>query len=148
MKSDNVKKAIILVVVIILVFGIILGIMALTKNLGKSQEVITQEDAATKLQNIYKDITIETKAPVKSNVDLTETDAKEELPSIDKYPLSVKNSTNTYIEIFSSPEKAGEGTDGWLNEVATNFNNEKFVIDGKEVSVSVRCLASGLLPTI
>ena len=144
MKSDNVKKVIILIVVVALVFGIVFGIMALTQNLGKSKEVITQEDASEKLTKLYNSITVETKDPIKSSVDLTETDASEELPAIEKYPLSVKNSTDTYIEIFSSPEKAGDDKDGWLNEVAKNFNNEKFVIDGKEVSVSVRCLASGL----
>lgn len=144
MKSETLKKAIIFVVVITLVFGSIFGIMTLTKNLGKSKDVITKEDASTKLKKLYSNITVETKDPIKSSVDLTQSDSKEELPSIDKYPLSVKNSTNTYVEIFSSPEKAGDGTDGWLNEVAKNFNKEKFVIDGKEVSVSIRCLASGL----
>lgn len=144
MKSSNVKKAIILVIVVVLVFGIIFGIMALTQNLGKSQEVITQEDASERLTRLYNGITVETKDPVKSSVDLTETDTSDELPSIDKYPLSVKNSTDTYIEIFSSPEKAGEGTDAWLNEIAKKFNNEKFVIDGKEVSVAIRNIASGL----
>jgi Ca-activated chloride channel family protein len=144
MRSENAKKGIILVLVILLVFGIVFGIMSLTKDLGKTQEVITQEDADQKLAKLYSNITVETKKPIKSSVDLTETDLKDELPSIEKYPLSVKNTTETYIEIFSSPEKAGEGKDGWLNEVATNFNKEKFVIDGKKVSVSVRCLASGL----
>jgi Ca-activated chloride channel family protein len=66
-----------------------------------------------------------------------------DLPDISKYPPQVNESTPSYIEIFSSTEKAGSGTDGWLTEVARDFNNAKTVIDGKQVSVRLRGIASG-----
>ena len=55
----------------------------------------------------------------------------------------MNSSTPSYIEIFSSTEKAGSGTDGWLTEVARDFNNAKIMIDGKQVSVRLRGIASG-----
>ncbi len=65
------------------------------------------------------------------------------MPEISKYPPQVDSSTSSYIEIFSSTEKAGSGTDGWLTEVAKDFNNAKIMIDGKQVSVRLRGIASG-----
>jgi len=71
-------------------------------------------------------------------------DPKTILPDIDKeYPLKVNSSTSSYIEIFSSTEKAGSGTDGWLTEVAKDFNNAGIMIDGKQVSVKLRGIPSG-----
>ena len=40
--------------------------------------------------------------------------------------------------------KAGNGKDGWLIDVANNFNESKFEINGKIISVKVREIASGL----
>lgn len=66
------------------------------------------------------------------------------LPEINKeYPPQVESNTSSYIEIFSSTEKAGSGTDGWLTEVARDFNNAEMMIDGKEVSVRLRGIPSG-----
>jgi Ca-activated chloride channel family protein len=67
----------------------------------------------------------------------------ENLPDISKYPPQVNNSTPTYIEIFSSTEKAGSGADGWLTEVARDFNDASITIDGKQVSIRLRGIPSG-----
>jgi Ca-activated chloride channel family protein len=48
-----------------------------------------------------------------------------------------------YIEIFSSTEKSGTGIDGWLNEVAADYNKSNIVLNGKTVSVKIRNIASG-----
>lgn len=65
------------------------------------------------------------------------------MPDISQYPLSVEGTGNINIEIFSSPEKAGEGTDGWLNEVAKKFNSSNQKVGDKSISVSIRSIASG-----
>jgi len=66
------------------------------------------------------------------------------LPDIStNYPPQVEKSTSSYIEIFSSTEKAGSSTDGWLTEVARDFNNAAIRIDGKQVSVRLRGIPSG-----
>ena len=98
------------------------------------------------LDDVTKDINVNTVShpmgqvvvPQDLNDSLTEI-----LPDISKYPPQVNNSTSTYIEIFSSTEKAGSGTDGWLTEVAGDFNNASITIDGKQVSVRLRGIPSG-----
>jgi Ca-activated chloride channel family protein len=68
----------------------------------------------------------------------------EELPPIDNYPLSVEGRADVVIELFSSTEKAGSGTDGWINVIAEEFNNSGATLGGKTVNVSIRPIASGL----
>jgi Ca-activated chloride channel family protein len=67
-----------------------------------------------------------------------------ELPPIDKYPLSVKGSEQINIEIFSSTEKSSASTDNWMEIQAKEFNSKKIQVGGKTVSVSIRPIASGL----
>lgn len=67
-----------------------------------------------------------------------------ELPSIDKYPLSVTGHGQINVEIFSSTEKSNVKTSRWLDLVAQKFNDSNVQVDGKSVSISVRPIASGL----
>ncbi len=98
------------------------------------------------MDDIIKDINVNTVPHSMGHVlvpsDLNDS-LTEDLPEISKYPPQVNNSTLTYIEIFSSTEKAGTGTDGWLTEVAGDFNNASIMIDGKQVSVRLRGIPSG-----
>jgi len=98
------------------------------------------------LDDVIKDINVNTVPHPMGHVvvspDLNDS-LTESLPEISKYPPQVNNSTPSYIEIFSSPEKAGSGTDGWLTEVASDFNNASIMIDGKQVSVRLRGIPSG-----
>lgn len=134
----------ILIVMAIIIFGVIYGGITLTKNCGKSKETISKENATGKLKKICKDININEVEPRKAPIDLGVKDVKDTIPNIDKYPAKVENTTDSYIEIFSTGEKAGNGKDGWLIDVANNFNESKFEINGKIISVKVREIASGL----
>lgn len=134
----------ILIVMAIIIFGVIYGGITLTKNWGKSKETISKENATGKLKKICKDININEVEPRKAPIDLGIKDVKDTIPNIDKYPAKVENTTDSYIEIFSTGEKAGNGKDGWLIDVANNFNESKFEINGKIISVKVREIASGL----
>ena len=134
----------ILIVMVIIIFGVIYGGITLTKNWGKSKETISKENATGKLKKICKDININEVEPRKAPIDLGVKDVKDTIPNIDKYPAKVENTTDSYIEIFSTGEKAGNGKDGWLIDVANNFNESKFEINGKIISVKVREVASGL----
>ena len=98
----------------------------------------------TALSKALKNVNIKDVEKVKGTVEFGENNLDEELPDIEKYPLSVEGNGDINIEIFSSPEKSGSGTDGWLCDVAEDFNKENIQIDGKTVSVSVRSVASGL----
>lgn len=134
----------ILIVMAIIIFGVIYGGITLTKNWGKSKETISKENATGKLKKICKDININEVEPRKAPIDFGVKDVKDTIPNIDKYPAKVENTTDSYIEIFSTGEKAGNGKDGWLIDVANNFNESKFEINGKIISVKVREIASGL----
>lgn len=141
-KKGNIIE--ILIVMGIIIFGVIYGGITLTKNWGKSKETISKENATGKLKKICKDININEVEPRKAPIDLGVKDVKDTIPNIDKYPAKVENTTDSYIEIFSTGEKAGNGKDGWLIDVANNFNESKFEINGKIISVKVREIASGL----
>ena len=145
MKPSNGKKIAIFVGIAVVVFlGVFLGI-TLTQDLGKSEEQITTEKAEQTLSNLLGSIKVETVTARKSAISDTDILSDEqELPDIKSYPLSVTGRGEINVEIFSSPEKAGTGTDGWLNEVAERFNNEMKTVNGKTVSVSVRSVSSGL----
>lgn len=133
-----------LIVMAIIIFGVIYGGITLTKNWGKSKETISKENATGKLKKVCKDININEVEPRKAPIDLGVKDVKDTIPNIDKYPAKVENTTDSYIEIFSTGEKEGNGKDGWLIDVANNFNESKFEINGKIISVKVREIASGL----
>lgn len=140
-KNNNSKIVIILVLFIVVVFG---GLL-LTKNIGKSSTQISAENAKDSLQKLLKGINIKDVEKVKSNnIELGGSNLENELPEIEKYPLSVEGDGEINIEIISSTEKSSEGTDGWLNEIAEKFNNSDYTIDGKSVTVSIRPVASGL----
>lgn len=127
----------------VLMIALIGGGIALTKNLGKSNQEVTRENAVAQLDKKLKKIQIFEKQPRKAAVEIAETNLAAELPDINKYPLSVTGRGNINIEIFSSTEKSSAGTDGWLNEVAEKFNNSRYEIDGQWATVSVRPIASG-----
>ena len=126
---------------------LVIGGLYLTQNFGKSQDVISQETADSKLAKLIQSIAPESIAARKESVELVSTTSKtDELPDIDtSYPLTVEGTGELNIEIFSSPEKAGDGTDGWLNEVAEKFNRKSYEIDGKKVAVSIRNISSGTM---
>lgn len=143
--SDNKKKiAGTMALMAVLVTGVVGGGIFLTKNIGKSAREISKEEALEDLPKLLKKINVTEVQPRKAQVQIGSTSLIDELPDISKYPLSVDGNGQLDIEIFSSTEKSSKGTDGWLNEVAENFNREQFEINGYTVSVSVRPVASGL----
>lgn len=137
------KKLVISVFALIFVFILIYVGVTLTSNLGKSKSQVTTEDAAKQLNKLYANVSVSTEAPVKGQIDISPADVGDTLPDISKFPITVKNTTNQFVEIFTSTEKGGTGMDSWLAEVATEFNNAKIQVNGKPVSVKIRNIASG-----
>lgn len=144
MLNESNKKVILGIIgaAVVVFFLVYLGI-SLTKNFDESESQISTENVAESLGSIIEDIDVKTVTHQKVPVEINVTDLKDILPDISKYPPQVEKSTPSYIEIFSSTEKAGSGTDGWLTEVARDFNNAKIMIDGKPVSLRLRGIASG-----
>lgn len=131
------------ILAVAIVFVVVYIGVNLTSNLKGSDERITAANADEKLSELYGKIHVTKEKPIKGQIDLNPADVAEELPKIDKYPVTVPNSNESYVEIFSSPEKSGTGKDGWLNEVAKEFNASNLKVDGKTVSVKIRNIASG-----
>ena len=145
MQQRNSKKPVALLAVLaIVMFGVIYLGISFTQDRGKDQRVISTENATEKLDSLYKKVAVETVEARKEPVMLEETALEDTLPDIDKSPVTVENTTDDYIEIFASPEKAGSDKDGWLNEVAEDFNHAGIQVNGSTVSVKVRNVASGL----
>ncbi len=140
-KQSNKKMMLILVVIFIAIIAA--GIYA-TQNLKKSTSEKSYDKAISYLNRYLKNIRVEQADLKKSTVTLGETSLEDELPDISDYPLTVEGKGELNIEIFSSPEKAGEDTDGWLNEVAKKFNQSNQTINGKKATVSIRSIVSGV----
>ncbi|HII06746.1 MAG TPA: VWA domain-containing protein [Methanotrichaceae archaeon] len=142
MPNNSDKKVILRIVgaavaVFLLVY---LGITTLTGD----PDDLDERDAVEKLEDIIEDINVNNPGtPHPIPVDITPENLKDTLPDISSYPPQVRETTSNYIEIFSSTEKAGSGTDGWLTKVAQDFNDARIKIDGKQVSVRLRGIPSG-----
>jgi len=142
MKKKN--TVIIIIGILIVVFAVTFAGIYLTRNLGKSERTISEESAKSRLAKMVKEINPSTSDPVKSAVEYSnEDDLASELPDIDTCEVMTKSTTSLYAEIYSSPEKAGTGTDGWLTEMAEKFNNEGYKVGGQAVSVQIRQVNSG-----
>lgn len=141
--SGKGKFLVISILLVAVVFGLVYYGVNLTSNLGKSDKQVSVEDAAKRLGKVYKKISVTTEEPVKGQIDLNPVDVAGSLPDIGKFPVTVENTTNHYVEIFSSTEKSGSGVDGWLTEVATAFNQANIEAGGQVASVKIRNIASG-----
>lgn len=96
------------------------------------------------LESIIEEINVNTVPHEPMPVDIIPENLNKTLPDIDdSYPPQVRETTSSYIEIFSSTEKAGSGTDGWLTEAAGDFNDARIEIDGKQISLRLRAIPSG-----
>ncbi|UNK20753.1 VWA domain-containing protein [Paenibacillus sp. N3/727] len=137
------KKFLVSVLMVVVVFILVYLGVNFTSNLGKTKSQVTSEDAGKQLNKLYSNISVTTETPVKGQIDINPADVGETLPDISKFPITVNNTTKNFVEIFSSPEKSGTGMDGWLADVATEFNNAKIQVNGKPASVKIRNIASG-----
>lgn len=130
-------------------FAIFLVVSFISKlsNVGEGDKKVLQtyqsKTIDEKIQYLENKIKIDTNAPRKASVELASPSLYDELPDIEKYPLSVEGMGDINIELFASPEKSGKDKDGWIIEVANEFNDEGYAIDGKTVSISIRSIASG-----
>jgi len=129
--------------ILVLVFAVVYYGVNLTSDLGKSKAQVTAENAGKRLSKLYSGISVKTAEPIKGQIDLDPVDVAASLPDISKYPIAVDSTTELFAEIFSSTEKSGSGVDGWLADVANEFNKANILVNGQTVSVKVRNIASG-----
>ena len=143
MANAKSKNTVFLAVLGLLLAGGIVGGILISKNMGKSKQEISRDTAVTQMEKKLKKISVQNLTARKATVEIAGNNLAEELPDISKYPMTVTGRGDINIEIISSTEKATGGTDGWLIDVAEDFNSSHYTIDGQGATVSVRPIASG-----
>jgi len=104
---------------------------------------LSREDAATELSALLKKVEVSTVTNPAMYIYEDEISEADMLADIDTFPLMVEGSGQIDLEIAAATEMSADAPDDWLNVVAKNFNNEKYKIGDKNVSVSVRKITSG-----
>ena len=144
--SRRSNKALWVVLGIAVVSAVVFGAFYLARNVFVPKNVRNAEDATTALNRMVSKIDPQVASPVKSSVEYTEQDdtTADELPDLESNKVTARATTEVYAEIWCSPEKAGTGTDGWMRELAEQFNAKGYTVDGRPVSVQIRNVSSGL----
>jgi len=99
------------------------------------------DELADQIGWVDNQVTRSASIPPPTGADLSAT-----LPDIEEFPLKVEAppSASEVVEIWSSTEKSGDDTDGWMTEVVTAFNSAGITLaDGTPVGVDLRRIASG-----
>ena len=145
MKSK--KKPIIFGLIVVIIGMAIAIIAAMTSGGGKdaSGKPKTVKDVDKVLQKSVNSVTLTKNHADKGTVTYDDSFEAVELPDINKtYPLvETPVGCDIVVEIFSSPEKAGSGTDGWMLEMAKEFNRQGNEVNGRRVGVKLRSISSG-----
>lgn len=105
---------------------------------GASQRL---DELADQIGWVDNQVTRSASIPPPTGADLSAT-----LPDIEEFPLKVEAppGADEVVEIWSSTEKSGDDTDGWMTEVVTAFNSAGITLaDGTPVGVDLRRIASG-----
>lgn len=142
--KNNSKTTLLVIGIAAVVFILAIAGISITRNIGKSDKTISTESATKDIDSMLKHIDVSYAEPVKSQVDLLDTEEEDELPDIDKNEITVREDSSLYVEIFTAPERAGSDKDGWTNEMAERFNKEDYQVNGQDVSVRIRNVTSGL----
>jgi Ca-activated chloride channel family protein len=128
------------------VFLILLMIFTLVSC---SDNPMSFDAAEARMDSLLKRVTVfdsftKTRVNIKNDGSSSIADA---LPGISSFDLPVnpmRRSNAVLVEIFASTEKSGSGKDGWINEVAEEFNRRNISTDsGKIAQVVIRKIASG-----
>lgn len=114
----------------------------------ETSEPLDRAAASERLDKLADDInwiddpiTRSASIPPPTGADLAST-----LPPLDGFEIVVPENgvAQGVVEIWSSTEKSGSGTDGWMTEVAAAFNREGLTLtDGSPATVDLRRIASG-----
>lgn len=142
--KDNGSKLLVIAIVGVFALAFIFGGLFLSRNLKKTEKAITKENAEATLEKYVKRIEPLEGTPVRGAVEYSGTDhTYQELPDLKDDSIVVRETTENYAEIFASSEKTGEGKNGFLKEMAEEFNRAGISVNGTPVSIRLRTVASG-----
>ncbi|MDR1209478.1 MAG: substrate-binding and VWA domain-containing protein [Clostridiales bacterium] len=145
MNAGSRKAVAVIAVMGVIAFAVTFAVIVITQNVNKPDAQVSEESAAAQMDRLLRRVRVNTLEPVKGNVDLSEANAGGDLPDVDeKYPPGARAATADYIDIMSSTEKATDSaSDRWLLDMAERFNRSGATVNGRDVSVQVRGIASG-----
>lgn len=119
---------------------------AKTENENR-KDALSYDDAVAEMETLVKTVKkTEVKNPT-MDIYSEEPSEADSLSPLDTFPIMVDGIGDVNVEIAAATEMSADAPDDWLNVVAKNFNKEKFKIDGKQISVSVRKITSGEVVT-
>ena len=142
-KKMKSKNKFLFVIIALIVFGVIYLVISLTENAGKSKQTIDMEKYSKQLDSLYKSINVKNHNIQKSNA-ITSEDKTAVLPDISEYQFVVNPTTDTFITIYCSTEKANSDENSWLKQVAEEFNKSNFKVNDIPISVGIRAIPSNL----
>lgn len=138
------KGLVVFIAAVVAVFGLVVGGLFFFRNFGKSDHEVASANASATIESLYAAIAPGSAAPVKAAIDVDDTmDEAAELPDIDTCEVTVEGG-DAATEIWASGEKSGQGTDGWMREMAEAYNAEGRNVEGAAASIRLRKVASGL----
>lgn len=141
--SNYKNNTITLIIIAIIVFGLIFSFVYFTQNWGKTKDTVNTEKSIKQLNKLYSSLNVRKLTPQKDN-EYVDNESYSVLPDISEYPFVVNPTTDNFLTIYSSPEKAGTDYESWLIDVANKFNSSGITIEGTPVSVGIRSISSGL----
>lgn len=120
----------------------------LVASCSSEVEPLDKVEAEQQLQDLVQDIGAQDAlVTTRASVSIDSQDLADTLPNIDIFPIvgSPRSGGNqTVAEIFVSTEKSGEGTNGWIVDVAESFNASGQTLgDGSNAQVAIRRIPSG-----
>lgn len=135
-----------LIVLTLVILGVAAGL--LVWQFGPSK-TLTYAQAVSQLERLLKRVTWSA-SPVTRRAMVTldkPAELHDALPDISKFELVVNPAVaagEVAVEIFASVEKAGKGFDGWIVDVANDFNRSNTRLhNGPMARVKIRAIASG-----
>ena len=110
-------------------------------------KALPREDAIVEMDTLLQNVNVSTVKSPKLDIYMDEEADAIALADIDTFDITVKGSGAIDIEIATVSEFTGSAPDDWLNIVAKDFNKEKFEVNGKTASVTLRSMSAGEVVT-
>lgn len=144
----SIVPKLITLVVLLAIAGIGASVLYPQFQASRGPAVMSQADALDQLEEKLTKIDVREEIVTQvAPVEATAADLAPSLPPIETFPIVSNPQTganSTIVEIFTSTEKSGSGTDGWMTQTAEAFNAEQHRLnDGTVAQVAIRKIASG-----
>lgn len=113
-----------------------------------SEPELTYDEATAELEALLTRIDVTTIEDPFLDIYTDEVTEADVLSDISTFPITVQGNGQINLEIAGATEMTSEeAPDDWLNVVAEEFNRERYEVNGKTVSITVRQMTSGEVVT-